>query len=390
MHRSPVVLSAVLAAAFAAAAWCEPIPTDAPPHMTEGRLMVPMRALFQWLGADVHYDAASGKITGRRGGTVVELWAGKNEALVNGTRTPLDAPPEMKDGRAFVPLRFVCEALWVQVRWDAGEGMVRVRDFDREGTFQLGVISAPGATPPPAAPSEAPTPDGGPDDELGLLLHQAALNGDAATVTRLLQQGADVNARDRWACTPLHRAGWHDRVQVARVLLAHGADVNAADEQGETPLHWAAERGHAQVARVLLASGPDVNARARLGWTPLHVAASFGHTQVAGLLLEHGAEVDVRARPGWSPLHLAASLGHSETAKLLLEHGADVNARDDEDATPLHRAAFWGRTGTARVLVECGAEVNARGAGGATPLDVALREGHPETADLLRRLGGLD
>ena len=48
--------------------------------------------------------------------------------------------------------------------------------------------------------------------------------------------GADVNVGDQYGMTPLHRAVYHNRVEVARVLIASGADLNAQDYRRETPL----------------------------------------------------------------------------------------------------------------------------------------------------------
>jgi len=73
---------------------------------------------------------------------------------------------------------------------------------------------------------------------------------------------------------------------VAALLLADGADVNARDKTGCTPLHWAAEWDHEEVAGVLLDDGADVDAQDGDGRTPLPRAAS---EQMRKLLRRHGA-----------------------------------------------------------------------------------------------------
>jgi hypothetical protein len=60
--------------------------------------------------------------------------------------------------------------------------------------------------------------------------------GRLKTATFLISRGADVNARDRAAGTPLHRAAAFGRADVVAYLVAHGAIANAADVYGRTPL----------------------------------------------------------------------------------------------------------------------------------------------------------
>jgi len=93
---------------------------DTEPTIMNGRTMVPMRKIFETLGADVSWDGEARKVTAVRDGVTVELAIGKDTALINGEAMKLDAPAMIRDGRSFVPLRFVAEALNCDVSWDAG------------------------------------------------------------------------------------------------------------------------------------------------------------------------------------------------------------------------------------------------------------------------------
>jgi formylglycine-generating enzyme len=122
-------------------ALCEPIKTDAPAYQSKGTTMVPMRAIFEWLGAEVSFDSATGLITAKRGEQVVSLKPGDRTATVNGESKTMSAPAETRQGRTFVPLRFVAEAFGADVGWDASTGTVTVKDGVNSGTLLVAPVS---------------------------------------------------------------------------------------------------------------------------------------------------------------------------------------------------------------------------------------------------------
>jgi ankyrin repeat protein len=218
-------------------------------------------------------------------------------------------------------------------------------------------------------------------------LHDAAKKGDIVKVRELLQQGADVNAKDNNQWTPLHVAAKYGKTKVAKLLIEQGADVNAKDKYQLTPLHVAAYYDQTEVAKLLIEKGADVNAKDNNQWTPLHQAASNGKTEVAKLLIEKGADVNARSGIQETPLHQAASNGKTEVAKLLIEKGADVNAKNKYQEAPLHRAAYYGQTEVAKLLIEKGADVNAKNRYQDAPLYWAASNGKTEVAKLLIEMG---
>jgi uncharacterized protein len=119
-------------------------------------------------------------------------------------------------------------------------------------------------------------------------LHLAALFGRGETVRELLERGADVNAVATSAeigpVQPLHSAAATRQLECARLLVENRADVNARQSGGYTPLHEAAGNGDLELVRLLLAAGADPSARKDDGQTPANLAAERGHEAVLDVL----------------------------------------------------------------------------------------------------------
>lgn len=100
--------------------------SNAPATRIGGRIMVPMRDIFEALGASVRWNAATQAIIANRGQTAVNMQIGNFGAVVNGRNVRLDQPPILYSGSTMVPLRFVSEALGAQVSWNEYERAVTV------------------------------------------------------------------------------------------------------------------------------------------------------------------------------------------------------------------------------------------------------------------------
>lgn len=99
---------------------------DQPPAMIDGRLLVPLRGIFEALAADVLYDAATRSIKATKGTTIVQLQLGSRTALIDGRTVYLDVPADTVGGRTMVPLRFVSESLGAEVKWNGAMRIVEL------------------------------------------------------------------------------------------------------------------------------------------------------------------------------------------------------------------------------------------------------------------------
>lgn len=99
--------------------------TDAP-YVKDGRTMVPLRAISNNLGAQVTWTASESRIDLILKSDTIKLWVGKQEALKNNQPLSIDVPPEVVNGRTFVPLRFIAEAFGAKVSWDGMTQTVKI------------------------------------------------------------------------------------------------------------------------------------------------------------------------------------------------------------------------------------------------------------------------
>jgi len=163
---------------------------------------------------------------------------------------------------------------------------------------------------------------------------QERLDQVIAHIDTLLEQGADLEARDAEGVTALHRAALGDSPELARLLLDRGANLEARDEDGGTPLHYAARFGGSpEVVHLLLDRGAALEARDTRGATPLHYAvAAKDSSEVVRLLLDRGADVEAQDAEGVTPLDRAALDASPEIARLLQAQGTDAKAKARPEA----------------------------------------------------------
>lgn len=102
------------------------VETDTPPTIVDGRTLVPVRAIFEAIGATVTWDAAANTATGVRGDVIVSIQIDNTTAYVNGEPRTLDVPAQLINGRTMVPARFISESMGCDVTWDGNTGTAAV------------------------------------------------------------------------------------------------------------------------------------------------------------------------------------------------------------------------------------------------------------------------
>lgn len=230
------------------------------------------------------------------------------------------------------------------------------------------------------------------------LFHAASTLG-AEEFSLFLLEVDDVNARDPWGKTALHRAVMSGKLSNAALLISAGADVDASDQSGIAPLHLSSYLGDYEMTELLIESGADADIRTLTKGTPFQIAsyhknyavmhflepylepefndifsaAEFGSLYQVSDFLEEGADLESRDEDfAATPFLWACAGGDEELVLYLLGLGADIDATDSDGDTALQNAILMGNDSLIEILIENGADLNHRDAEGKTALHFAV------------------
>ena len=255
-------------------------------------------------------------------------------------------------------------------------------------------------------------------------MEEAVRNGNLQRVEELIRSGASVNA---WygGSTLLNRAVSRAHKDIVLALLAAGADVNAKDSFGETAIHKVCaypihrgEQGRSDLKDILLAllgAGADVYAKNAAGRTALHLACDLcvleevvqaligraspvdelvlgrsllrfacGNRAILMSLLRAGASCEGLSKKKDNLFHHACHVDDRLDVGTLLKNGCSVGilSREEQERL-LCCACIEGDMLVVEVLIAVDCSVNCVGSTGGTPLMSAAREGHEEVVKKL-------
>jgi len=120
-----------------------------------GTILIPLRSMFEQMGATVSWDPASRTADVSKPGADVKVTVGRPQVIINGETRPLDVPPEIYQGVVVVPVRVISEGMGAYVQWVPDRRLVVVR-------YIPATPPPPPAPPPAPVPTPTPTPVAGP------------------------------------------------------------------------------------------------------------------------------------------------------------------------------------------------------------------------------------
>jgi len=167
-------------------------------------------------------------------------------------------------------------------------------------------------TQPPGQPGRMP------DSAPGISIHEAALNGQSAEVTRNLAEGVNVNTQDQDGRTALMYAAYNGHTEIMEKLIKKGASVNLCDSYGRTALMFASSGPYPAAVKLLLTNKADPNiADKEEHFTALMYAAAEGQLETVRLLITYKADPKLKDVDGDNAMTFAQNNGHMEVADLL-------------------------------------------------------------------------
>jgi ankyrin repeat protein len=138
--------------------------------------------------------------------------------------------------------------------------------------------------------------------KLDSILIRSIIDGDIEGVKELFSGHIipDIETKDKdHSNTPLITAAMYDNAYIAKMLIDNGANINAKNGGGWTPLITAAAYDRVDIAQLLIDNGADVNAKSNSGLTPLMTASTRNNRiDTVKMLIDAGADIDTKDNDG--------------------------------------------------------------------------------------------
>ncbi|XP_031492431.1 potassium channel KOR1-like isoform X2 [Nymphaea colorata] len=182
--------------------------------------------------------------------------------------------------------------------------------------------------------------------ELALRVNSAAHHGDLYHLKGFVRAGADPKKTDYDGRSALHLSASKGYTDITAFLINEGVDINLKDKFGNSPLLEAIKNGHDHVASLLIQHGAclDIDDAGSC----LCKAVAKGNSDFVRRLLAHGVDPNSKDYDNRTPLHIAAAQGMYLLVKILLDAGANVFLKDRWGKTPLDE----GRRSGSRPMVD--------------------------------------
>ncbi|XP_048244328.1 uncharacterized protein LOC125376359 isoform X3 [Haliotis rufescens] len=218
---------------------------------------------------------------------------------------------------------------------------------------------------------------------LNRLLLAAAESGSSDILVYLLQEGADINTRDKGKQNIFHlvcKSGMEKPLKVLLTRKPGNNVINSVDVNGRTPVMVAAHTGSEGCFK-LLQTTSNLNVKDKNGSGIIHLACRGGNTAIVQHVLSP-SNINSRGMHGWTAAMNAAVSGHQSVFDLLLSNQADLTLVSTSGDSLLHLACQGGNTAIVQHVLSP-SNINSRGMHGWTAAMNAAVSGHQSVFDLL-------
>jgi len=237
----------------------------------DGVIYVPLRSMFEQMGATVSASADGRRFTAQKPGVTVSVAVGDSTVTINGEARPLDVPPIVYHGVVLVPVRVISEALGAYVLWVADRRLVVVR-------YNPAVPPTPEPTPVATPTPEVAVPTPAPTTAPYTLFVQAALaagsnynefSSGQYCPRSYVASGAWIVGSSRFAVKADYRGD------------AYVTNSNLTDALGNQYTRFSTLDGGTAYTPVFLAKQSTLDARLLYQIAPAHVYVGVGYIQTS-------------------------------------------------------------------------------------------------------------
>ena len=227
-------------------------------------------------------------------------------------------------------------------------------------------------------------------DDKGLF--SALKDGKTDIAINTIKLGVDINIKDEYGWSLLHRAVQYNNTSVVKELLESkkiDIEVKLPDDtiitnnnekwyaDGETPLLLACYYGYGEIVKMLLNYGANLEARDSIDSAmAIHIAASRGYSDIIEIIMQsYSAKkienlVDIEDDTGTTPLMWASMNNQISVINTLLKYGADINGQDYDGWSALHFAAASQSYKAVEILLKNKANANLENVNNDKPIDL--------------------
>ena len=168
----------------------------------------------------------------------------------------------------------------------------------------------------------------------------------------------EIDVVDSWGRTALMWAAWRGDSASVSVLLEFGANSQATSYDGNSVLIYATYGGSLECMRLILQTGAYINHISHSLLTPAMGGSRLGdNPAIAKVRVERGAAIEASRQQNFTPLYVAALTNRVESLTYLLDHGASTDVADWNCSTPMSIAISFNNHRMAEQLIKAGSNL---------------------------------
>ena len=218
---------------------------------------------------------------------------------------------------------------------------------------------------------------------------KAAIVGNLDTLKYFVEQGCDIQQKDKDGMTALMYAAKNGHSGIVKYLVDIGCNYYKTNNEYLDAFQLAAIHGHLDVLKCLTEKGYGIRRKVRkTGKNSLMFAAQFGHLEIVKYLHKKGCDLHEKNNQGKNALMFAAKYGHLDVAKYIVEKYGDPNEGDAKGINALMKAATSGQLNVLKYFVENGGDIHQENDDNETATTLAAVEGHLDVVKYLIDKGG--